>query len=128
MFLKKSNTLTTTPNPILIPNLIDPPIPIPSPIDPSIPIPNPIDPLTLSLDLAPPSQFFYFLFLHSPGFELQTSDFEVHLHFHYATQAIVANLLIFVALISYWSQTHPSPLTHINLGPVPERRNKLYQV
>ena len=105
MFLKKSNTLTTTPNPIPIPNPIDSPIPIP--------IPNPIDPLTLSLDLPPP-QFFIF-FLHSPGFELQTSDFEVHLHLHYATQAIVATLLIFVALISYWSQTHPSPLTHINL-------------
>ena len=86
MFLKKSNTLTTTPNPIPVPNLIDS----------SIPIPNPIDPLTLSLDLdlAPP-QFF---FLHSTGFELQTSDFEIHLHLHYATQAIVANLLIFVAL------------------------------
>ena len=65
MFLKKSNTLTTTP--------------------------NPIDPLTLTLDLAP-SNFFIF-FSHSPGFELQTSNFEVHLHLHYATQAIVANLL-----------------------------------
>ena len=88
VFLKKSNTLTTTPNPI----------PIPNPIDPPIPIPNPIDPLTLSLDLALPRQFFYYFFLRSPGFELQTSDFEVHLHLHYATQAIVANLLIFVAL------------------------------
>ena len=117
MFLKKSNTLTTTPNPIPIPNPIDPPIPIPNPIDPSIPIPNPIDPLTLSLDLALPRQFFYYFFLRSPGFELQTSDFEVHLHLHYTTQAIIANLRIFVALISYWSQTHPSPLTHtcINL-------------
>ena len=114
VFLKKSNTLTTTPNPIPIPNPIDPPIPISNPIDPSIPIPNLIDPLTLSLGLAPPPIFFFF-FLHSPGFELQTSDFEVHLHIHYATQEIVANLLIFVALISYWSQTHPSPLTQINL-------------
>ena len=97
--------LTTTPNPI----------PIANPIDlPPIPIPNPIDPLTLSLDLAPPI-FFFFFFWHSPGFELQTSDFAVHLHLHYATQAIVANLLIFVGLISYWSQTHPSPLTQINL-------------
>ena len=51
VFLKKSNTLTTTPNPI----------PIPNPIDPPIPIPNPIDPLTLSLDLAPlPIFFIYF--------------------------------------------------------------------
>ena len=33
--------------------------------------------------------------LHSPGFELQTSDFKIHLHLYYATQAIVANLLIF---------------------------------
>ena len=113
VFLKKSNTLTTSPNPIPISNTIDPSIPIPNPIDPPIPIPNPIDPLTLSLDLAPP--IFFIFYLHSPGFELQTSDFEVHLHIHYATQAIVANLLIFVALISYWSQTHPSPLTHINL-------------
>ena len=90
------------------------PIPIPNLTDPPIPIPNPIDPLTLSLDLAPPLIFlfsFFFFFL----FELQTSDFEVHLHLHYATQAVVANLLIFVALISYWSQTHPSPLTQINL-------------
>ena len=110
-FSKNINTLTITPNPIPIPNTIDPPIPIPNPIDPPIPIP--IDPLTLSLDLAPPPIFFYFL--HSPGLELQTSDFEVHLHLHYATQAIIANLLIFVALISYWSQTHPSPLTQINL-------------
>ena len=94
MFLKKSNMLTTTPNPM--------------------PIPNPIDPLTLSLDLAPPD-FFDIFFLQSPGFELQTSDFEIHLHLHYATQAIVVNLLIFVALISYWSQAHPSPLTQINL-------------
>ena len=88
-------------------------MPIPNPIDPPNPIPNPIDHLTLSLDLAPPPQFFLLLLLHSPGFELQTSDFEVHLHLHYATQAIVANLLIFVGLISYWSQTHPSPLTQI---------------
>ena len=87
MFLKKSNTLTTTP--------------------------NPIDPLTLTLDLAPPVFFFLLLLLHSPGFELQTSDFEVHLHLHYATQTIVANWLIFVGLVSYWSQTHPSPLTQI---------------
>lgn len=101
--LKKSNTLTTSSNPM----------PIPNPIDPPNPIPNPIDHLTLSLDLAPPPQFFLLLLLHSPGFELQTSDFEVHLHLHYATQAIVANLLIFVGLISYWSQTHPSPLTQI---------------
>ena len=107
VFLKKSNTLSTTPNPIPIPNPINPPFPIPKPI------PNTIDPLTLYLDLAPPPNFF--IFLHSPGFELQTSDFEVHLHLHYATQAIVANLFIFVALISYWSQTHPSPLTQINL-------------
>ena len=42
VFLKKSNTLTTTPNPI----------PVPNPIDSSIP--TPIDPLTLFLDLAPP--------------------------------------------------------------------------
>ena len=41
MFLKKSNMLTTTPNPI----------------DPPIPIPNPIDPLTLSLDLKISTQF-----------------------------------------------------------------------
>ena len=101
MFLKNSNTLTTTPNPI----------PIPNPIDPPIPIPNPIDLLTLSLDRAPPFCFI----LHSPGFELQTSDFEVHLHLHHATQAVVANLLIFVALISYWPQTHPFPLTQINV-------------
>ena len=105
--------LTTTPNPVPIPNSIDPPIPIPNPIDPPIPVPNPSDPLTLSLDLAPP--FFNFFFWLSPGFELQTSYSEVHLHLHNATQAIVANLLIFVALISCWSQTHPSPLTHINL-------------
>ena len=45
---------------------------------------------------------FLFAILHSPGFELQTSDFEVHLHLHFATQAVVANLLIFVGLISYW--------------------------
>ena len=108
MFLNKSNMLTTTPNPIPIPNPIDPPIPIPNPIDPSIPIPNPIP-------RPSPPNFLFFIFLHSPGFELQTCDFEVHLHLHYATQAIVANWLIFVALISYWSQTHPSPLTHINL-------------
>ena len=57
----------------------------------------------------------FFIFLHSPGFELQTSDFEVHLHLHFAMQTVVANLLIFVGLISYnWRQTHPSPLTHIN--------------
>ena len=95
MFLKKNNTLITSPNPI--------------PIDP--PIPNLIDPLTLtlSLDLTP-----QFIILHSPGFELQTSDFEVHAHLHFATQAVIVNLLIFVGLISYWSQTHPSPLTHIN--------------
>ena len=103
MFLKKSNTLTTSPNPISIPNPIDSPN--------LISIPNPTDPLTLSLDPAAAN----FIVLHSPGFELQTSDFEVHLHLHYATQAIVANLLIFVGLISYWSRTHPSPLTQINL-------------
>ena len=103
LFLKKSNTLTTSPNLIPIPTLLTPPD--------RIPIPYPTDPLTLSLDLAPS----FFVILHSPGFELQTSDFEVHLHLHYATQAIVANLLIFVGLISYWSQTHPSPLTQINL-------------
>ena len=40
--LKKSNTLTTSSNPM----------PIPNPIDPPNPIPNPIDHLTLSLDLA----------------------------------------------------------------------------
>ena len=57
-FLKKNNTLTTSPIPW--------------------PIRNPIDPLTLtltlSLDLTP-----QFIILHSPGFELQTSDFEVNL-------------------------------------------------
>ena len=95
MFLKRNNVLIASPDPILI--------------DPYIP--NPIEPLTLSLDLTPQ---FFFTILHSPGFELQTSDFEVHLHLHFATQAVVANLLIFVGLISYWPQTHPSPLTHIN--------------
>ena len=54
MFLKKSNRLTTTPNPI----------PIPNPIDPPIPIPNPIDPLTLSLDQAPPPIFLFFFCTH----------------------------------------------------------------
>ena len=62
MFLKKSNTLTTTPNPIPIPNPMDPPIPIPNPIESSIPIPNTIDPLTLSLDLVPPPIFFIYFF------------------------------------------------------------------
>ena len=96
MFLKRNNVLITSPDPI--------------PINP--PIPNSIDSLTLSLDLT--SQFFLII-LHSPGFELQTSDFEVHLHLHFATQAVIANLVIFVGLISYnWPQTHPSPLTHIN--------------
>ena len=89
-------------------------MPIPNPIDPPNPIPHPMAPPPLTQHLAPPPpQFFLLLLLHSPGFELQTSDFEVHLHLHYATQAIVANLLIFVGLISYWSQTHPSPLTQI---------------
>ena len=46
MFLKKSNTLTPSPNPITIPNPIH--------------NPNPIDPLTLSLDLAPPPSFLLF--------------------------------------------------------------------
>ena len=102
LFLKNSNTLTTSPNLSPIPTLLTPP---PEPI----PIPYPTDPLTLSLA---PS---FSVILHSPGFEFQTSD-QVHLHLHYATQAIVANLLIFVGLISYWSRTHPSPLTQINLG------------
>ena len=74
---------------------------IPNPIDPPNPNPRPTLPV--------------FFILQSPGFELQTSDFEVHLHLHHTTQAIVANLLIFVGLISYWSQTHPSPFTQINL-------------
>ena len=108
MFLKKNNVLITSPDPISI----DPPYPY----YPHFPInpPSLLTPLslTLSLDLTP--QFFFFIILHSPGFELQTSDFEVHLHLHFATQAVVANLLIFVGLISYWPQTHPSPLTHIN--------------
>ena len=94
MFLKRNNMLITSPDPI--------------PIDP--PIPNPIDPLSLPLDL---THQFFFIILHS-GFEFQTSGFEVHLHLHFATQEVVANLLIFVGLISYWPQTHPSPLTHIN--------------
>ena len=60
-------------------------------------------------------------FVHSPGFELQASDFEVHLHLHYTTQAILAKLLVFVGLISYWSQTHTN--SHIlswfeNFNPV----------
>ena len=71
---------TTSPNPISIHNPIDPPNP------------NPISNLTPS--------FFIIIILHSPEFELQTSDFEVHLHLHYGTQATVANLLIFVGLIS----------------------------
>ena len=54
MFLKKSNTLTTTPNPILIAN----------PINPPIPIPNPIDPLTLSLDLPHPPIFYFYICTH----------------------------------------------------------------
>ena len=95
VFLKRNKVPITSPDPI--------------PIDP--PIPNPNDPLTLSLDLTPQ---FFFIILPSPGFELQTSDFEVHLHLHFATQAIVANLHTFVGLISYWPQTHPFPLTHIN--------------
>ena len=40
----------------------------------------------------------FFIILHSPGIALQTSDFEVDLHLHYATKAVVANLLIFVGL------------------------------
>ena len=64
MFLKKSNTLTTTPNPIPIPNPIDPPIPIPNPIESSIPIPNTIDPLTLSLDLPHPPIFYFYICTH----------------------------------------------------------------
>ena len=89
MFLKRNNMLITSPDPIPIepPNLN--------------PIPRPKPPVS-------------FIILHSPGFELQTSDFEVHLHLHFATQAVVANLLIFVGLISYCPQTHPSALTHIN--------------
>ena len=82
------------------------------PIDPSIP--NPIDPPISNPIPRPDPPVFFFTILHSPRFELQTSDFEVHLHLHFAMQAVVANLLIFVGLISYWPQTHPSPLTHIN--------------
>ena len=85
--------------------------PDPIPIDP--PIPNPIDP-SISNPIPRPDPPVFFTILHSPGFELQTSDFGVHLHLHFATQAVVANLLIFVGLISYWPQTHPSPLTYIN--------------
>ena len=55
--------------------------------------------LTLSLDL---TLLVFFIFLHLPGFELQTSDLKAHLHLHYATQAMFANLLIFVGLISYY--------------------------
>ena len=99
VFLKMNNMLTHSPNPI--PNPIDTidtnpmPIPIPISIDPLNPIPRP--------------NLHFFIILHSPGFELQASDLEVHLHLHYVTQAIIENLLIFVGLISYWSQTRPSP-------------------
>ena len=94
VFPKKNNTLTTIPS--AIPNPIDSPNPNPIPIH----RPN-------------PSRFF--IILHLPGFEFQTSAFEVHLHLHYATQANIANLLIFVGLISFWSQTHSSPLTESDL-------------
>ena len=83
MFLKRNNVLITSPDPI--------------PIDPPIPNPNPIDPLNLTPGPNPPVSFLIII-LHSPGFELQTSDFQVHLHLHFATQAVVANLLIFVGL------------------------------
>ena len=59
LFLKKNNTLTTSPIPLPNPN---PPNPNPNPT----PRPN-------------PSGDFFFI-LHSPGFEQQTSDFEVYLH------------------------------------------------
>ena len=72
---------------------------------------TPLAPLTLSLDLTP--QFFFLFGTHLDLYS--RPDFEVHLHLHYTTQAFFANLLIFVGLISYWSQTHPSPLTQINL-------------
>ena len=90
MFLKKNNMLTTSPNPIPIPNPIHPPNPIPN-LKPSFVL------FSTHLDL---------------NFRPLT---EVHRHLHHTTQAIIANLLIFVSLISYWSQTHPSPLTQINL-------------
>ena len=66
-------TLSPGPNPIDLPNSI----PIPNPIYLLNPIPRPT--------LRPTPRFFCY-FSHSPGFELQTSDFEVHLHLHYATQ------------------------------------------
>ena len=87
--LNKNNMLSTSPNPI----------PIPDPIEP----PNPNRNLILRRNLP---QFFIVIF-HSTGLELQTTEFEIHHHLHYATQAIVANFFLFVGLISYWSQTHP---------------------
>ena len=58
----------------------------------------------------------FFFILYSPRLEHLISDSVFHLHLHQNTQATVANLLRFADLISYWSLTHPTPLTQIYLG------------
>ena len=60
--------------------------------------------------------YMYFFILYSSRLEHLISDSVFHLHLHQDTHATVANLLRFAGLISYWSLTHPTPLTQIYLG------------